>query len=87
MNPITPGEILRCELLEPLGISQNQLARDLDVPPARINEIVKGQRTLTAEPLAGDRRKGQGTVGVSRLNRDPRLPRREGGWLHGRRER
>lgn len=35
--------------MEPLGLSQNQLAQDLDVPPARISELVHGRRTLTAD--------------------------------------
>lgn len=49
LQPIPPGEILACEFLEPLGISQNQLARDIDVPPGRINEIIRGKRALTAD--------------------------------------
>lgn len=47
--PIPPGEILLTEFLEPLGISQNQLARDIDVPVSRIAAIVKGERTITAD--------------------------------------
>ena len=46
---ITPGEILAEEFLKPMGISQYRLARDIGVPPRRINEIVKGQRTVTAD--------------------------------------
>jgi len=49
LDPIPPGEILRCEFMEPLGISQNQLARDLDVPIARISELVHGRRSITAD--------------------------------------
>jgi len=49
LDPIFPGEILRFEFMEPLGLSQNQLARDLDVPPARISELIHGRRTLTAD--------------------------------------
>jgi addiction module HigA family antidote len=49
LDPIAPGEILQVEFMEPLGISQNQLARDLDVPPGRINEIIRGKRSLTAD--------------------------------------
>ena len=49
LDPIPPGEILRCELMEPLGLSQNQLARDLDVPVARISELVHGRRSFTAD--------------------------------------
>lgn len=46
---IHPGEILLEEFLNPLGISQNKLARDIDVPPRRINEIVHGNRSITAD--------------------------------------
>lgn len=46
--PVHPGEILNLEFLEPLGISQNQLGRDLGVSPLRINEIVHGKRGITA---------------------------------------
>ena len=44
-----PGEVLLEEFLEPLGISQNALARAADVPPRRINEIVLGKRSVTAD--------------------------------------
>jgi addiction module HigA family antidote len=47
-NP-TPGEILDEEFLKPLGLSQNALARAIGVPPRRINEIVLGKRTVTAD--------------------------------------
>jgi len=46
---IHPGEILLEEFLTPLGISQNRLARAMDVPPRRINEIVHGKRAITAD--------------------------------------
>ena len=46
---IHPGEILLEEFLTPMGISQNRLARAMDVPPRRINEIVHGKRTITAD--------------------------------------
>jgi addiction module HigA family antidote len=46
---IHPGEVLLAEFLEPLGISQNALARAADVPPRRINEIVLGKRSITAD--------------------------------------
>src|SRR5438132_10597024 len=46
---ITPGEILNEEFLKPMGITQYRLAKDLAVPPRRINEIVHGQRTITAD--------------------------------------
>jgi antitoxin HigA-1 len=47
-NPL-PGEILLEEFLRPMGISQYRLARDIDVPPRRINEIVPGKRAVTAD--------------------------------------
>jgi addiction module HigA family antidote len=46
---ITPGEILNEEFLQPMGISQYRLAKDIGVPPRRINEVVKGQRAITAD--------------------------------------
>jgi addiction module HigA family antidote len=48
MNPpITPGEILLEEYLNPMGISQNAMARAIGVPPRAINEIVLGKRAIT----------------------------------------
>lgn len=47
--PISPGEVLMDEFLEPLAISQNHLAVAIDVPPRRINEIVHGKRRITAD--------------------------------------
>jgi addiction module HigA family antidote len=49
LDSIYPGEILREDFLEPLGISINQLSRDLAVPPNRISEIVNGKRSITAD--------------------------------------
>lgn len=46
--PIHPGEILDQEFLRPLELSQYRLAKSISVPPRRINEIVKGQRGITA---------------------------------------
>ncbi len=46
---IHPGEVLMAEFLEPLGLSQNALARAAGVPPRRINEIVLGKRGITAD--------------------------------------
>lgn len=46
---IHPGEILLEEFLKPLDLSQNRLARDIGVPPRRINEIVLGKRAVTAD--------------------------------------
>jgi addiction module HigA family antidote len=47
--PIHPGEILMEEFLKPLGISQYKLAKDINVPARRINEIVHGKRSVTAD--------------------------------------
>jgi antitoxin HigA-1 len=49
LPPVHPGEILLEEYLKPLGISQNKLGRDLNVPPQRINDIVRGQRAITVD--------------------------------------
>lgn len=47
--PIHPREILLEELLEPMEVSQYRLAKDISVPPRRINEIVHGKRSVTAD--------------------------------------
>ena len=47
--PIHPGEILLEEFMKPLGISQYRLAKDINVPARRINEIVHGNRAITAD--------------------------------------
>jgi addiction module HigA family antidote len=49
LPPIHPGEILREEFMLPRGLSQNALARALNVPPRRINEIVLEKRGITAD--------------------------------------
>ena len=46
--PIHPGEILQEEFLKPMGISQYRLAKETNMPPRRINEIVHGKRSITA---------------------------------------
>ncbi len=46
---ITPGEILQEDFLKPMGLSQYRLAKDIHVPARRINEIVKGERAITAD--------------------------------------
>ncbi len=48
-DPITPGEILLTEFLEPLGITQYRLAQAIGVPQTRISEIVHGKRAITTE--------------------------------------
>jgi len=47
--PIHPGEILLEDFLEPMGISQYKLSKDISVPPRRINEIVQGKRSISAD--------------------------------------
>ncbi len=49
MHPIHPGEILMKEFLEPMGITQYRLAKDISVTPRRINEIVHRKRGITAD--------------------------------------
>lgn len=49
LAPIHPGEILLEEFLEPMKISQYRLAKDLQVPPRRINEIVHGKRRISTD--------------------------------------
>jgi addiction module HigA family antidote len=49
MAPVHPGEILLEEFLKPLSVSQYKLAKELGVPPRRINEIVHGQRRISAD--------------------------------------
>jgi len=46
---VTPGEILAEEFLKPMGLSQRELARRMGVRPMRVNEIVRGKRSITAE--------------------------------------
>jgi addiction module HigA family antidote len=48
-TPIHPGEILSEEFLIPMGISQSRLAREISVPPRRINEICLGKRAITPD--------------------------------------
>jgi addiction module HigA family antidote len=47
--PVHPGEILLEEFLRPLGVSQYRLAKDISVPPRRVNEIVHGKRAISAD--------------------------------------
>jgi antitoxin HigA-1 len=49
LAPIHPGEVLLADFLQEIGISQYRLARDISVPPRRINEIVHGKRSVTAD--------------------------------------
>ncbi len=51
LEPITPGEILREDFMEPLGISINQLSLDISVPPNRISRNVNGKRGMTADTV------------------------------------
>jgi antitoxin HigA-1 len=49
LAPIHPGEVLMEEFLRPLGLSQYRLAKEVSVPPRRINEIVRKTRAITAD--------------------------------------
>ena len=49
MAPVHPGEILQQDFLKPMGISQYRLSKDISVPPRRINEIVLGKRSISAD--------------------------------------
>ena len=49
LDPIHPGEILLEDFLQPMGISINHLAREIEVPPGRISTIVNGKRSITAD--------------------------------------
>lgn len=49
LKPVHPGEILREEFMRPMGISSNALARAVNVTPARINEIVREERDISAD--------------------------------------
>jgi addiction module HigA family antidote len=49
LDPVHPGEVLLLEFLEPMDLSQSRLARDIGVPPRRINEIVLRKRRITAD--------------------------------------
>lgn len=49
LPPVHPGEILLHDFMEPLGLSQNALAKAIDVTPMRISQIVRGERAVTAD--------------------------------------
>ena len=49
LKPVHPGEILLEDFMKPLNLSQNRLAREIGVPPRRINEIIHGKRAVTAD--------------------------------------
>ncbi len=49
LTPITPGDVLLEEFLKPMHISQTQLAKDINVPPNRISQIIHGKREITAD--------------------------------------
>jgi len=49
LTPITPGELLDTEFLQPLGVSQYRLAKAIAMPASRISEIVTGQRAISAD--------------------------------------
>ena len=49
LSPITPGVVLLEEFLKPMGITQNQLAKDINVPANRVSQIIHGKREITAD--------------------------------------
>lgn len=49
LDPTTPGEMLKLEFLEPMGITAHKLAMDLHVPASRVDQIIKGARGITAD--------------------------------------
>lgn len=49
MPPIHPGEILKCDLMEPVGLNQNKLAQDLHIPVRRVKDIILGKRSINAD--------------------------------------
>lgn len=49
LDPVHPGEVLLEEFLNPMGLSQYRLAKEISVPPRRVNEIVHGKRAITAD--------------------------------------
>jgi len=51
-TPVSPGEVLLEEFLKPLGLSQNQVARAIDVPVGRVNDVVRGKRGISADTAA-----------------------------------
>lgn len=49
LEPASPGMLLLEEFLQPMEISQNQLAKSLGIPPSRVNDIIKGKRSVSAD--------------------------------------
>ncbi|HHD57030.1 MAG TPA: addiction module antidote protein, HigA family [Desulfobulbaceae bacterium] len=49
LTPVTPGDILLEEFLQPMGISRNKLAKDIHVPANRVSQIIRGKREITAD--------------------------------------
>lgn len=49
LSPITPGDVLLEEFLKPMGITQNKLAKDINVPANRVSQIIHGKREITAD--------------------------------------
>ncbi|MDP6652321.1 MAG: HigA family addiction module antitoxin [Gammaproteobacteria bacterium] len=49
LTPVTPGELLKEEFLEPMGITKYRLAKEIEVPAQRIGDIVAGKRSITAD--------------------------------------
>jgi len=78
---VHPGETLSEEFLAPLGISQYRLAKDISVPPRRINEIVHGKRSITADTALRLARHFGATASGGRSLNPPSPPCRRGNIL------
>ena len=50
VDPVTPGELLWEDFMEPMGLTRYRLAKEIGVPPQRIGDVVAGKRTITADP-------------------------------------
>ncbi len=49
LSPVTPGDVLLEEFLRPMNITQNQLAKDINVPANRISQVIHGKREITSD--------------------------------------
>ena len=61
MRPVHPGEVIREEFMVPLGLSANALAKALNVPAPRINDVVRGRRGVSADTAMSPTRPGAGS--------------------------
>ena len=73
LDPVTPGELLKEEFLEPLGISQYRLAKEIGVPAQRIGQIVLGRRAITADTGYWLRAQAAYDMEIARRKLEPEL--------------